>query len=1456
MALLGKHRYNSRLEMTLVDKDFGDLDSMITHLRRREDVLRREQARQPKNVQSNSTSGPKSKKKICFEFQRRGKCSRKNCRFAHDRQSTKKPCWNFQKLGTCRFGKKCIFSHDAEHKTTSANGAEGMPPSREKEEKHAPEPKQHSDKKLGDQEEIEVGTSAVGSKKPYDLDPSLRSRRKVILYAEGANEISKILALVDEGSQPTTVSRYVVDTLRSRGVPVRLSPCQGSITAFNTGKSKVKEEAEFEVKAKIQNHTKKYITLKIYALVVEGPTNQDFVLGIDMQNLYCINAVKSPDPSKRLVKISGQPVVSVPCSVRNMNLNLLGLDTVMQEDTISHGELLSICTSRISPEHSDSNEGALQNDLSPMELIDLPDQNMAKAVKPFHDATDNECRSELGKIVDLDPFGDQNEPNDRILGGPALRIVNRIEEQMDNKQNMLNSKAEFYYVRAVISRFRNVFVDALAKCGTYKCKPCDIRPWLKPGIKPIRCKPYYLPPDKVKSMKLAMQKLESEGVFFKIHDNKVKWSSPAFPVWDKGKKLPRIVVAMGRLNDACLLQYSVQPITEVTLMRILNSRYCTYSDAKGGYRQIPTTEFTMLVFVMVTLWAAYGSYSIPMGYKNAPQIFCEVMADFTSTLKDTYAHMDDIMNCGTTFLSAMLEFAKYLERAEQKNLKLSAKKLQLFPKKARVLGLIKTENECFPDPDRYKAVDELEPPIPGRKFKKGVKRILGLFVYYMKFIKDFWKWAAPINDLTKDGAKQEWTERHQSALEVLKHELKSSSLAIPKFSLISKKSPWILDSDASNAIGAGTLSQVIDGVEHLVCCHSFVFSSSQRNWHIIRKEMYTPIRLLSKFAMFVVGFPILIRMDARCAIWMAKNGERELREPWTRMSVAYNSYSITEIQYREGSKHANADAFSRSGADSKNPGNVLKDLFPLHFKAAQSKAMIRDSPACALCEDVHIQPWNEVAIITLEEDPVQIAEQECKISSDILGDNLAERMERDYKKLFDAMSSPKNPNHNLVRSQYVVDEDGLLYKKSIQTLDSKEKLLICIPEEERELILDSFHNTPTGAHRNSKDLAAKIKQSYYWPGLDKQARAYVKTCGVCNRVKNKITLMPMASARTLGIMDRISLDCVGEIAAGAYSYMITCCILSVRYLIVRVVKRINAKETAKFLYEEVITKFGVPKQILTDSGTEFLNSVMGHLANLLKFHHLRISVGNSQGNSLLERKHRAINEGVLAMLAQTGSKPSVWHTHIPAIVFSINTLIDSKGHSPAMLLFGYQPRQPGDVSRIVVPDIKDKKMRTEAERIQDRIQSISDARDLHRTLLEEMKFWNIFRANSKIKRKIEDDYAVGDIVWLYRKQSRSENKVTGKFDYKKTGPVTILSKNEKSDTYRVSDPKTGYTATIHAKYLTPHGRFIPTPPDEEVDDNESSGSSDSEEIEEPTPIPEGRPRRNRRVPDFGPVISH
>jgi hypothetical protein len=141
-------------------------------------------------------------------------------------------------------------------------------------------------------------------------------------------------------------------------------------------------------------------------------------------------------------------------------------------------------------------------------------------------------------------------------------------------------------------------------------------------------------------------------------------------------------------------------------------------------------------------------------------------------------------------------------------------------------------------------------------------------------------------------------------------------------------------------------------------------------------------------------------------------------------------------------------------------------------------------------------------------------------------------------------------------------------------------------------------------------------------------------------------------------------------------------------------------------------------------------------------------------------------------------------------------------------------------------------------------------------LLEEMKFWNIFRANSKIKRKIEDDYAVGDIVWLYRKQSRSENKVTGKFDYKKTGPVTILSKNEKSDTYRVSDPKTCYTATIHAKYLTPHGRFIPTPPDEEVDDNESSGSSDSEEIEEPTPIPEGRPRRNRRVPDFGPVISH
>eukprot|EP00975_Prorocentrum_lima_P046207 9664186-Prorocentrum_lima.AAC.1 len=120
-------------------------------------------------------------------------------------------------------------------------------------------------------------------------------------------------------------------------------------------------------------------------------------------------------------------------------------------------------------------------------------------------------------------------------------------------------------------------------------------------------------------MKLKLDQMVSDGLCYKVTNNTSEWASPAFCVYDKGKALPRVVVAMGRLNKLVELMYAVCPVTRDTVRKLMNAQWVIVSDSKAAWRQLGMTEFTKLVFVFVTLFASFASEGLPMGYKNAPQ---------------------------------------------------------------------------------------------------------------------------------------------------------------------------------------------------------------------------------------------------------------------------------------------------------------------------------------------------------------------------------------------------------------------------------------------------------------------------------------------------------------------------------------------------------------------------------------------------------------------------------------------------------------------------------------------------------------------------------------------------------------------------------------------------------------------------------------------------------------------
>ncbi|CAC5376636.1 unnamed protein product [Mytilus coruscus] len=61
------------------------------------------------------------------------------------------------------------------------------------------------------------------------------------------------------------------------------------------------------------------------------------------------------------------------------------------------------------------------------------------------------------------------------------------------------------------------------------------------------------------------------------------------------------------------------------------------------------------------------------------------------------------------------------------------------------------------------------------------------------------------------------------------------------------------------------------------------------------------------------------------------------------------------------------------------------------------------------------------------------------------------------------------------------------------------KLQAVIPMSERKQVLEYCHDTKYAGHLGIHKTREKIRQSYYWPGLQSDVRAYVASCNKCTR---------------------------------------------------------------------------------------------------------------------------------------------------------------------------------------------------------------------------------------------------------------------------------------------------------------------------------------------------------------------
>ena len=126
----------------------------------------------------------------------------------------------------------------------------------------------------------------------------------------------------------------------------------------------------------------------------------------------------------------------------------------------------------------------------------------------------------------------------------------------------------------------------------------------------------------------------------------------------------------------------------------------------------------------------------------------------------------------------------------------------------------------------------------------------------------------------------------------------------------------------------------------------------------------------------------------------------------------------------------------------------------------------------------------------------------------------------------------------------------------------------------------------------------------------------------------------------------------------------------------RASKKANAKPMSRFLWEQIICRYGYVGQVVTDNGPE----VKGAFESLMARYgipHVHISSYNSKANGVVEGGHFFIREAIVKACKGDISK---WPDHVHAAFFADSiTTGRSRGFTPYYLLHGTDPVIPFDL---------------------------------------------------------------------------------------------------------------------------------------------------------------------------------
>ena len=850
---------------------------------------------------------------------------------------------------------------------------------------------------------------------------------------------------------------------------------------------------------------------------------------------------------------------------------------------------------------------------------------------------------------------------------------------------------------------------------------------------PIKQQPYRTPFTQRAKISQMIDDMEKQGV---VKPSSSPWASPIILV-PKKDGTSRFCIDYRRLNAVTTKDVYPLPRIDDILDTLGKAKYFSSLDLASGYWQVELSPGARQKSAFTTHRGLFEFVRMPFGLCNAPATFQRLMQKVLAGLEwnSCFVYLDDILLASKTFDEHIQHLRAVFERLRQANLRLKPKKCKLLREEVNYLGHVISKQGIKPNPEKTEKVRSFPTPVDVTK----VRQFLGLASYYRRFVPAFARIAAPLHFLTKKNVVFNWTHECEEAFSKLKASL--TSAPVLSFPVFGPDTEFILETDASGVgLGAILSQEQTDGCVHPIAYASRSLDPHEKNYGISELETLALVWAVRYFRPYILGHHTTVYTDhAACRSLLDSNRPSGKLARW---ALTIQEMNLT-IRHRAGKKHANADALSRiSSVEEKGlnecaiHSNVMEDQL-LSTQFSMTMANVREVQK----KDPLLLPY----LHYLEQNVVPEDEKQAKRVV----------LESKAYEMIDGVLHHENPN-----------QPG--------------RWCIVVPSEVQPELLQEAHAGCVAGHLSERKVYDRLRRTYWWQGMRSAVRRHCRSCLTCatRRGTGRRVHPPMQPIPVGGPFHRVGVDILKlPQTTSGNSYVVVFVDYLTKWPEAFALPDQKAQTIAQVFCEQIICRHGIPEQLLSDRGSNFLSELMLAICEILGVQKINTSGYHPQTDGLVEKFNSTLTNMIAKACAQ---RPFDWDQQLPFLLFAYRTSAqESTKEAPFYLLYGRDARIPTETvldyqrSPYVVDtdDYKEELVRSLSDAWSSARENISEAQT------RQKKFHDRKSSAPKI--------VVGDRVMVYMpKDSQGKNRKLARPYH---GPYRVLSVTPTNVEVRLAD---------------------------------------------------------------------